>query len=194
MEFMIAHLEGHIRGVREGAVILAVGGVGYKVSVTTYALGKLSGNTDQIVLHIYTQVREDVLALYGFLEEEELKMFELLIGVSGIGPKAALSILSIADVIALQTAIVNEDSSVLTRVSGIGKKTAERVVLELKNKVADIGEISQKKSSSDSDAMEALMAMGYNVGDARDALKSVPDEIEDVGEKVKVALKSLGKN
>lgn len=191
---MIAHLEGHIRGVRECAVVLAVGGVGYKVNITTYTLGKLSGNTDQIALHIYTQVREDVLALYGFLEEEELKMFELLIGVSGIGPKAALSILSIADVIALQTAIVNEDSSVLTRVSGIGKKTAERVVLELKNKVADIGGISQKKSSSDSDAMEALMAMGYNVGDARDALKSVPDEIEDVGEKVKVALKSLGKN
>jgi len=190
---MIAHLEGHIMGVREGAVILAVGGVGYKVNVTTYALGKLSGNTDQIALHIYTQVREDVLALYGFLEEEELKMFELLIGVSGIGPKAALSILSIADVVALQTAIINEDSSILTRVSGIGKKTADRVVLELKNKVADIGEVSQKQSSSNSDAMEALMAMGYNVGDAREALKSVPDEVEDVGEKVKIALKSLGK-
>ena len=190
---MIAYITGDIVGVRDGAVIVNVGGVGYKVSVTAYTLGKVSGGEDTISFHIYTHVREDVLALYGFIEEEELKMFELLISVSGIGPKAALSILSIADVIALQTAIVNEDSTILTRVSGIGKKTADRVVLELKNKVASVGEVSQKQSSSNSDAMEALLAMGYNMSDARDALKMVSDDVDDVGERVKLALKSLGK-
>lgn len=190
---MIAHLRGKILNVRDGSIILQVNDVGYKVYITSYTLGKISGSDDQVSLHIHTHVREDVLALYGFLEENELAMFELLIGVSGIGPKAALSILSIADATSLQSAIANGDASILTRVSGVGKRTADRVVLELKNKVEDMGEISQKQSSSDSDAMEALMAMGYNVGDAREALKSVPDEIEDVGEKVKFALKSLGK-
>ena len=189
---MIAQLTGNVSGIRDGALILCVGGVGYKVYTNAYTLGKAVGE-GEITLAIYTHVREDVLALYGFLEEEELKMFELLIGVSGIGPKAALSILSIADVAALQAAIVNEDASILTRVSGVGKKTADRVVLELKNKVASVSEGRQQQSNQDMDAMEALMAMGYNVSDARDALKLVPSDIVDVGERVKQALKGLGK-
>jgi len=112
--------------------------------------------------------------------------------VSGIGPKAALSILSLADVASIQSAIANEDASILTRVSGVGKKTADRVVLELKNKVADMGEIASARATGDSEAMEALIAMGYTVSDAREALKSVPEDVNDVGEKVKRALKGLG--
>jgi Holliday junction DNA helicase RuvA len=189
---MIAQLTGTITGIRKDMIILDVGGVGYGVHTTSYILGK-SSRRETATFHIHTHVREEALALYGFLNESELVMFELLIGVSGIGPKAALAILSMADPTAIQTAILNDDASILMRVSGIGKKTAGRVVLELKNKIADIGFEAKAKASIDSDAIEALLAMGYNISDARDALKGIPMEITDVGERVRLALKGLGK-
>jgi len=189
---MIAQLTGTILGIRKDAILLDVSGVGYRIFSTSYTLGK-AASMERATFHIHTYVREDTLALYGFLDEAELTMFELLIGVSGIGPKAALAILSIADPIAIQTAILNEDASILTRVSGVGKKTAQRVVLELKNKVADIGSAAKAQSSLDTDAIEALMAMGYSISDARDALKGVDKSITDPGERVKLALKGLGK-
>jgi Holliday junction DNA helicase RuvA len=138
-------------------------------------------------------VREDILALYGFLDMDELEMFEMLIGISGIGPKAALGILSIADPKTVRTAVLNEDPSILTRVSGVGKKTAERVILELKNKIADMPLSEKENAVSDNDALEALVAMGYSVSESREALKLVPKDITDVGERVKTALRGLGK-
>ncbi len=189
---MIAQLEGKIAGLRGNAVILMVCGVGYLVSVSAYTLGKLAGQ-GEVLLHIYTHVREDTLALYGFLNEEELHMFQLLISVSGIGPKAGLSILSIADVKTIRMAIVNRDASILTRVSGVGKKTAEKVIIELQNKVEAVAGDDQGDAAAGQDALEALTSLGYSVSQAREALKLVPMDIKDVGKRIREALKNLGK-
>jgi holliday junction DNA helicase RuvA len=189
---MIAKLKGKIEYLRDNYAVVDVGGVGYKVFLSVYTFGKVAG-ASETDLFIHTYVREDVLALYGFLNLEELEMFELLIGISGIGPKAAMGILSIADTKTIRTAILNEDPSILTKVSGVGKKTAERVILELKNKIADMPQADKDQSVTDSDAIEALTSMGYSVSDARDALKLVSSDITDVGERVKLALKNLGK-
>jgi Holliday junction DNA helicase RuvA len=189
---VIAKLKGKIEYIRDSYAVVDVNGVGYKVFATPYILGKISGQ-EEVSFFIHTYVREDILALYGFLSPEELEMFELLISISGIGPKAAMGILTIADVKTIRTAILNEDPSVLTKVSGVGKKTAERVILELKNKIVDLSEGEKNEALADSDAIEALTGMGYSVSESREALKLVSGEIKDVGERVKMALKNLGK-
>ncbi|MDO8565785.1 MAG: Holliday junction branch migration protein RuvA [Candidatus Moranbacteria bacterium] len=189
---MIAQLEGKIAGMRGNAVILQVGGIGYLVFVSSYTLGKVASQ-EQVFLHIHTHVREDQFSLYGFLNEEELTMFELLISISGIGPKMALSILSIADVNTIRTAIVNKDPSILTRVSGVGKKTAERVIVELQNKVDAVGVEDQASALRGQDTIEALTSMGYSITEAREALKLVPAEVTDVSKRIRQALKNLGK-
>ncbi len=189
---MIAKLKGKIEYLKDKYAVIDVNGVGYKVFVTDYTFGRLAGE-EEVDLNIYTHVREDMLALYGFLDMEEKEMFELLISISGIGPKAALGILSIADPKTIRTAIANEDSSVLTRVSGVGKKTAERVILELKNKVINLSEDEKEMATADSEALEALIALGYSVVEARETLKTIPSDVKSVEEKIKLALKSLGK-
>ncbi|MFZ2187239.1 MAG: Holliday junction branch migration protein RuvA [Candidatus Moraniibacteriota bacterium] len=189
---MIAQLEGKIAGIKGSAVIVMVGGVGYRVAVSSYTLGKVAGQ-EQVFFHIHTHVREDQLSLYGFLNEEELTMFELLISISGIGPKVALSILSIADVKTICTAIVNKDPGILTRVSGVGKKTAERVIIELQNKVDAVNIEDQASALSGQDTIEALTSLGYSVTEAREALKLVPADITDVSKRIRQALKNLGK-
>lgn len=189
---MIAKLKGKIDLMKDAYVIIDVNGIGYKVFVTLHTFGKIAGES-HVELYIHTYVREDTLALYGFVEIEELDMFELLIGISGIGPKAALSILSIADPKTIRTAVLNEDTSILTKVSGVGKKIAQRVILELKNKIKDLPEHERAQITGDSDALEALVAMGYSVTEARETLKLIPSSVKDVGERVKLALKSLGR-
>lgn len=189
---MIAQLEGKIAGLKGNSVILSVGGVGYQVFVSAYTLGKVAG-MDQALFHIHTHVREDQLSLYGFLNEDELSMFELLISISGIGPKVALSILSIADVKTIRTAIVNKDPGILTRVSGVGKKTAERVIVELQNKVESVDIEDQAGALAGQDAIEALASLGYSITEAREALKSVPIDVTDVGKRIRQALRNLGK-
>jgi Holliday junction DNA helicase RuvA len=190
---MIGKLCGKPVLVRNNYVIVDVRGVGYKVMMTEIALGAVSGQ-EITELFIHTYVREDQLALYGFLKLEELEMFELLIGISGIGPKAALGILTIASVQAIKMAIVNNDSSILTRVSGVGKKTAERVILELHNKIDILpDEASLESVQSDQDVVEALVAMGYRIGEARDAAKAVPKEVKDISERIRHALKMMQK-
>lgn len=189
---MIAKIRGKLEMVRSGYAVVGVSGIGYKVFTTSFILGKIAGE-EEVEFYVHTHVREDVLALYGFLTPDELEMFELLISVSGIGPKAGLGILTVADPKTIRAAVANEDSSILTKVSGVGKKTAERVILELQNKIVDLP-ISEKESLSlDSDAIEALVAMGYSVSESREALKSVSKETSDVGEKIKQALKLMGK-
>lgn len=189
---MIAKLKGKIEYVKDNYAVVDVNNIGYKVYLSAYTFGKVASIKDA-EFFIHTYVREDTLALYGFLALEELEMFELLISISGIGPKASLGILSIATPKTIKTAILNEDPSILTKVSGIGKKTAERVILELKNKVADISTGDKEEVAIDTDAIEALVSMGYTVTEARDALKAVSTDIKDVGERIKVALKNLGK-
>jgi holliday junction DNA helicase RuvA len=189
---MIAKLQGKIEYLKDNYAVVTVNDIGYKVHLSAYAFGKVAGMSE-VELHIYTYVREDMLAMYGFLTLEELEMFELLISISGIGPKAALGILSIATPKTIKTAILNEDPSILTKVSGIGKKTAGRVILELKNKVADISTGDKEEATIDVDAIEALITMGYTNSEAREALKAVSADIKDVGQRVKMALKNIGK-
>jgi len=189
---MIAKLTGKIEYSKDNWIIVDVSGVGYKVFLTDFTLGKIAGSTNGSFF-IYTYVREDILALYGFINAEEKEMFELLISISGIGPKAALGILSVADPISIRTAILNNDPSILTRVSGVGKKTAERVILELQNKVADMPMEDRQIAMIDSDVLEVLVSMGYSTYQARESLKSIPADIESVEEKIKFALKEMGK-
>ena len=189
---MIARLKGKIEFLKDGYAVVDVSGVGYKVYLSAFSLGKIAG-AENVELFIHTHVREDILALYGFLSCDELDIFELLISVSGVGPRSALGILSIADPKTIRTAIINEDPGILTKVSGVGKRTAERVIVELKNKVADLTVGEKEGVVADSDALEALASMGYSVSEAREALKGVAKDVKDVGERVKLALKNLGK-
>lgn len=189
---MIAKLTGKLDFIQDNYAVLDVGGVGYKVFLSAYTLGKVAGR-DALELFTHTYVREDTLALYGFLSLEELEMFEMLISVSGIGPKAAMGILSIADIKTIRMAIANEDPSILTRVSGVGKKTAERVIIELRGKVGEMAVHEKHAVAADTDALEALVAMGYAASEARDALKLVGKDVSDIAERVKAALKNLGR-
>lgn len=188
---MIAKLTGKIEYSKDKWIIVDVSGVGYKVFLTDFTLGKIAGSGEGSFF-IHTYVREDIFALYGFINIEEKEMFELLISISGIGPKAAMGILSIADPVSIQAAILNNDPSILTKVSGVGKKTAERVILELQNKVADLSIGDKKEALLDSETIEALMSMGYSAFQAREALKLIPKEIESIEEKIKFALKEIG--
>ena len=137
-------------------------------------------------------MRENALDLYGFATKEEWNFFELLLTVSGIGPKSAMAILSVASPATIKQAIVTDDSSRLTKVSGIGKKTAEKIVLELKDKVG-IGSIESTRAlSSDEGALEAMRSLGYSQSEAREALRAVPSEFQGVNDRLREALRILG--
>lgn len=184
---MISHLKGTILYHDLKSVTLDVGGVGYKIYTNAGSLGGESGK--QAEFWTYLAVRETALDLYGFKTKEELDFFELLITVSGIGPKSALGILSIASISNLQHAISSGDISHLTKVSGIGKKSAEKIVLELKDKLESILPGSVHSISGDIDALEALQALGYGEREAREALKKAHGE--NTEQKVRAALKNL---
>ncbi len=142
-------------------------------------------------LHIYTQVAEGVLDLYGFAAPEELNFFELLISISGIGPRSALGILQKAKIEDLRQAIQTGNHEILSQVSGIGPKTAEKVVSGLKDKIGSVEIKDSKWSNEFSEALEALVGLGYSAGQAREALSHV--KAQETGEKIKEALKVLGK-
>lgn len=189
---MIAKLTGRIAHIDPKYLVLDVGGVGYKVSTTSDIMTKIGHEEKQVTLWTYLAVRENALDLYGFLTLAELSFFELLITISGIGPKTALGILNSASVHALETAIQTGDTSHLTKVSGIGKKVAEKIVLELKDKVEKItGGV--KMNSNDGDVIEALKSLGYSPQEARDVLKKLPKDLTKTNDKIREALKILGK-
>lgn len=191
---MIAYLSGSIVYKGSNNIILFTSGVGYKVFVAENFLSDLK--IDQgIEVYIYHSVREDASDLYGFRNPEELDLFELLLSVSGIGPKSALAVLSMASPNDIKEAIMRDDAGLLTKVSGIGKKTAERVVLELKNKIGRSGAFSGSTlgSASFGDELDALLSLGFPLSQAREALNSVEASILDSGERLKAALKTLNK-
>jgi Holliday junction DNA helicase RuvA len=191
---MISRLTGSIVHVDPRYVVLDVQGVGYKIATTADILMKLGPEKGLVTLWTYLAVRENALDLYGFLSLSELNFFELLITISGIGPKTALGILNSASVEALETAVQTGDTSHLIKVSGIGKKVAEKIVLELKDKVEKITHTPEAKTAlrGDADALEALKSLGYSQVEARDALKELPKTITKTNEKIKEALKILG--
>lgn len=188
---MIGSIKGKISHKAGNYIILETNNIGYKVFLPLVFLLPLKLNQD-LNLFIHTYVREDQLTLYGFQTLPELEFFELLLTVSGVGPKSALGIMSLASLDMIKSAIRSEDPSVFTKVSGIGRKTAERVIVELKEKLKEES-TSQPMAQQHSDAMDALVALGYSQQEARDALKAIPSEVTNLQAKVKLALKSLHK-
>lgn len=190
---MIGTLSGTVRHKDLNALVVDVSGVGYKVLVTTETALGITPSTP-IFLWTHLVVRETSLELIGFLDKESLDTFELLITISGIGPKSALSILNVASPSMLRQAVASGDTTYLTRVSGIGKKNAEKIVLELKDKLRVTKDDRGVDMRSEGDALEALVSLGYNERDSREALKKVPKEIEGASERVKAALKLLSQH
>lgn len=187
---MIGTISGQIKHKDGNSFIVDVSGVGYKVFVTIDTiLDKEEGQN--VDLWTYLAVRETALDLFGFLDKETLKVFELLITISGIGPKTALGILNVASPAMLRQAVASDDTSYLTKVSGIGKKTAEKIVLELRDKLITTSEDVSSHVSAEGDVLAALVSLGYNERDVRNALKEIPKDIEDTSERVKYALKKL---
>lgn len=192
---MIAQLKGEVAEMYDSYIILLVNGVGYKVHTNPGTIKNIKkSGSSTILINTHLAVRENALDLYGFLKKEELVFFEMLISISGIGPKSAIAILNVADVDTLKTAISTGESSYLTKVSGIGKKNAEKIILELRDK---LGTIDNKEDSTlmkdEIDTLEALQALGYSLREAREATKKVSKGAKTSSDRIKEALKILGK-
>jgi Holliday junction DNA helicase RuvA len=187
---MIGTISGTVRHKDLHTLIVDVGGVGYKLSTTTdTALEAIEG--EPVFLWTYLAVRETALDLYGFLDRETLDAFELLITISGIGPKTALGILNVATPAMLRQAVASDDISYLTKVSGIGKKNAEKIVLELRDKLVTTAADHREGLRAEGDVMEALLSLGYAERSVREALKKLPKDIESTADRVKAAMKIL---
>jgi Holliday junction DNA helicase RuvA len=191
---MIASIEGRILARGADSLVVGIGGLGVKVYVPVDVLAAARPGAE-IFLHTYLHVRETELALYGFAGDQELTLFHALLGVSGIGPKSALSVLSAMPADALQLAISQEQPGVLARIPGIGKKTAEKIVLELKDKIklsADVSPELAALSEADGEVIDALTALGYSIVEAQRAVQILPRDVADVEERLRLALASFG--
>ncbi|MBP9760220.1 MAG: Holliday junction branch migration protein RuvA [Candidatus Pacebacteria bacterium] len=190
---MISHLSGTAIAVRQGFLVLDVHDVGYKIHCTARLLEQ-ARTTRELSLHIHTVVREDALELFGFPTYEELELFQLLIGISGIGPRSALGIVGLESVEKLVSAIAHGDVGYLTKVSGVGKKSAEKIVLELRDKVSMLNITDVRGiQSEDEDVLEALKTLGYRADEAREALHAVPEGVTEQGARIKEALRLLSR-
>ena len=204
-QYMIASVKGKLEGVTAESVIVDVNGFGMEAIVPTTVMNRLPGLDENIKLYTYLQVREDAMQLYGFLERDDLDFFKLLITVNGIGPKAAIAILSSMSTDVLTFAILSEDIKTIEKAQGIGVKTAKKLVIELKDKVGvinakrqSLGDLSSDAETSDvkneiiEEASQVLAALGYTKTEAMKAINEVDitDEMtsEDI---VKLALKNL---
>ena len=185
---MIGSIKGKIILKTDKFLIVEASGVGYKISVSPDSLLTFKLNED-ILIWTHTHVREDSLELFGFKQRDELEFFEMLINVSGIGPRSALTILSIASIEILRKAISSNDIAYLTKISGIGRKTAEKIIIELRDKVGKENKDGSLKEELD--ALEALKSLGYSQNEAREALKTVSNN-SDTNTKIREALKILG--
>lgn len=188
---MIAFLRGKIIEKNNNYIIIDVNNIGYKVFISESFFNTLKLKEEK-ELYIYHRVKEDSSDLYGFRDIESLDLFELLLSVSGIGPKSALGVLNIADISDIKESIIQGNADLLTKVSGIGKRTAERLVLELKNKVGKMFGGGSGLSGVNGDEIDALMSLGYSLSNAREALNKVDKKINDSGERIKKALKNIG--
>ena len=191
---MISYLEGKVISATEKFAVILVNGMGYKVFMPLGASAKIPREGEAVKIYTHLHVREDSMELYGFLDAAELELFELLITVSGVGPRVGLAIISTDKPGVLAGAIASEDKVFLTKISGIGRKIAEKVIVELKDKIELLSFGAQKADVAlDGDAIDALMSLGWNVREARDALKKVPKEITKTELRIREALKLLGK-
>lgn len=189
---MISSLKGEIQYIGEDFLEISCGNIGYKVSCIQKSLESYSAGREAEIF-TYLHVRENMLELYGFGSREERDFFEILISISGIGPKGAMGVLAASTIDLLKKAIASGDTSVLTRISGIGQKTAQRIVMELKGKIGEVGDGADGALHDAGDVVEALLGLGYTRAQAQQALREVPEDMEGVENKVKEALKILGK-
>jgi holliday junction DNA helicase RuvA len=199
---VIAHLSGAVLRAGADFVVLDVGGVGYMVSVSTVTRQRVPAPGGALDLHIHTHVREDQFALYGFASVEELDLFEMLIQVDGVGPKVGLNILSAASIEVLKRAIMSEDAAPIRRASGVGPRTAQKVIIDLKPKLdaAAEGEVVPRAAAAAGDgavprAVEtALRNLGFSTQEARVGIEAVDWKVTpSTQEALAAALKALGK-
>lgn len=187
---MIYSITGILKVKQQGYAVIEAGGVGYKIYCPLAVLGSLPSSGEVVTLLTHHHVREDSEDLYGFLNDQELSLFESLLSISGVGPKSGMGIMSVAGVSELVAAINEGRVDLLTKASGVGRKTAERVVLELKGKLtfadtsATIG-----KMESDVDLEETLVSLGYSKAQARTAISKIDPSIKVFNERLKAALK-----
>ncbi|MCR5107189.1 MAG: Holliday junction branch migration protein RuvA [Lachnospiraceae bacterium] len=201
---MIAYLKGSVAAIYEGQIVLETNSIGYNIFMPQSSLELIDGIGSEVKIYTYLSVREDAMLLYGFLTKDDLDFYKLLLSVNGVGPKAALSILSSFSADDLKFAILSGDSKTISsKASGIGPKTAQRIIIDLKDKV-DLNEAFESKLSKASDAdeirdsgnrseaVEALTALGYSSTDALRAVREASkDGIDDVEELLKRALKYI---
>lgn len=201
---MIAFVRGIAADMTENSVIVETGGIGYEIYMTGEGLSQLHMG-EEVKIHTYFQVREDAMQLYGFLKKDDLQMFRLLLGVNGVGPKAAMGVLSGITADELRFAVLSDDVKTLSKAPGIGKKTAQKLILELKDKLKledafelklaheqEKAEVSGDVSDGRQEAVAALVALGYSSTDALRAVRKVtevsPDDVEGL---LKAALKNM---
>jgi len=186
---MIGRLEGRLHRVAPGAVLVDVGGVGYRVATTLRDFDRLTDG-ERAVFWIHTQVRDDAIVLFGFADRQELDAFEKLISVAGVGPRTALGVLSALTAAELARAVEGGDAALLQRSPGVGRKTAERILLELKDRLAPAG---SSAADSRADAVSALTNLGYPQREAARAVDAVWSEAAsgELGEVLRLALKNL---
>lgn len=191
---MIRSVRGIVLQGGKGYLVIELGagtgGLGLRV-FTTEATSSQYKASDSVLLHTYLQVREDALSLYGFPNEDELSMFELLLGVNGVGPRVALATLNTLSPDALRLAIANDEPALVARVPGVGKRTAQKIVLDLKDKVTTptsaIGGLA-RMSNVDSEVIDALTSLGYSVVEAQRAIQKLPKDAVGVEERLRLAL------
>ncbi len=189
---MIRIIAGVLRGKERNFAVVEVGGIGFKVFVSLRAQEKLPALGEPVVLSTHLHVKEDALELYGFVDNEELACFEALLSVSGVGPRSAIAILAVAPVEELIAAIAQGNADILDRAAGIGRKTAERIVLELKDRMKLISKGGGTTSfESDDDVYEALRSLGYSANQAKSAVAKIDSAIKDVGARLRDALKKM---
>lgn len=199
---MFAFLRGTLAAIENEALVIEVNGIGFQVQVPASAAKQLLSPGAEIKLHTHMDLRSDGVSLYGFFEQDELSIFRSLISVSGVGPKAATGLLSTLEAQKLYLAIIDEDLNKLTQAPGIGKKTAQRIILELKDKLIKKGFRGLEKekilsiSQDEEDAVEALVALGYSAIEARKFVQATPagaGGVLSAPELVRLALRKMGR-
>ena len=190
---MIATLRGEVSQIEDNAIIVEVGGVGLRVFVPAPLRGRLKAG-EVTLLYTHLIVRQDALTLYGFESQPDRELFNMLLGVDGVGPKVALSVLSTLTLDAVQRAVFTEEPEILSRVPGVGKKTSQKIVLYLHDKLKPTDALAKIAALSDKDGevLAALTALGYSVVEAQTAIQSLPkDAPDDVEERLRLALQNF---
>ena len=190
---MIAYIKGTVNQLSEQSLILENNGIGYLISASATTLGRLPRGGEVVQLHTYLQVKEDDMSLYGFINQEELQLFRLLISISGIGPKVGMAILGIMSPSQIMSAIANQDAVAFSKVPGVGKKTAQRITLELQDKIKSPHHEGTVilASTEKQDAIDALLSLGYGRTESMKAVLAVATEDMAADQIIRQALKKL---